>query len=262
MELKDLFSYIEKNPGQFPNTIRVMQEVSIEVLNIWKQAANFSAAVTVKMGGTGWFGKNYIYQGNIEISQKSPFRFELFYNNQNSGNIDFEKIVEEGRSAYNIVQGLLANSSKVRISPVRKTKSGKYISGGKKYLIVPLPNSGEHEKAPSFDMSILDTFTEPAEQGDSGTVKRNIYNYKPIEGVTRNNTARFTQKIAGGKTQSTSRNLVMITDKSRWNPYPAVKGTRFTQKMQRVADAKINAASGRIISALDTDLKRLGYGKG
>lgn len=258
MDIKELFAYIEKNPGQFPNTIRVMQEVALEVLNIWKTAANFSAAVTVKQGGTGWFGKNYIYQGNIEISQKSPFRFDISYNAGSGGKIDFEQIVEEGRNAYNIAQNLLANSSKVRISPVRKTKSGKYISGGKKYLIVPLPNSGEHEKAPSFDMSIMDTFSEPAVQGDKKDVKRNVYDYKPIEGITRNNTARFTQKIAGGRTQATSKNLVMITDKSRWNPYPAVKGTKFSKKMQRVADAKINAASGRIISALDTDLKRLG----
>lgn len=259
MEIKDILSHINKNPNDFPYTVQTLQKISLEILNIWKESANFSAAVPVKQGGTGWFGKNYINQGNIEISQKSPIVFEIFYKQYNALHIDFQKIVEEGRPAYDIAKNLLANSRKVRISPVRKTKSGKYISGGIKRLVVPLGNSGKYEKTTSFDMSIIDTYEEPAQQGE-GNVKRNIYKYTPIDGVEKNNTARFTQITKNGS-QTTSKNLVMVTEKSNWNPYPAIKGTKFSTKMQRVADAKINAARDRIIRALDADLKSLGYRK-
>lgn len=259
MKIGDLFSYIEKNPDSFPNTIKTFQTISIEILNIWKQAANYSAAVPVKSGGTGWFGKQYINQGSIDISQKSPFRFEIFYEQHNAKHIDFQNIVENGREAFDIAKNLLNNSRKVRISPVRKTKSGKYISGGIKRIVVPLPNSGGHEKTPSFDMTIIDSYFEPALQG-GGEVERNTYRYEPIEGVEKNNTARFTQITKNGS-QTTSANLVMVTENSNWNPYPAVKGTKFSQKMQRVADSKVNAAKDRIINALDKDLKILGMKK-
>ncbi|MCB1177520.1 MAG: hypothetical protein KDK36_08085 [Leptospiraceae bacterium] len=252
MNISDIFTYIEKSPGKFPNTINVMQQVSIEILNIWKQAANFSANVPVKQGGTGWFGKQYIYQGNIEIAQKSPFRFEIFYKQYNSKHIDFQKIVEEGRDAFDIAKNLLAKSRKVRISTKNKIK----------YLIVPLPNSGDYEQTPTFDMTIIDTFQEPANQG-GGNITRNEYDYdyKKIDETTkRNNAARFTQLTKNGS-QTTSKNLVAISENSNWNPYPAIKGTKFSVKMQRVADAKINAARNRIIQALDSDLKRLRHKK-
>jgi hypothetical protein len=267
MKISELFSYIEKNPDDFPNTIKLMQSVSIEILNIWKQAANFSANVPVKSGGTGWFGKQYVNQGNIEIAQKSPFKFNLYYEQYNAKHIDFQKIVEEGRGAFDIAKNLLATSKKVRISPVRKTKGGKYISGGVKRIVVPLGNEGYYNKLnewvpeaiPSFDMSIKDTYEEPAQQG-GGNVSRNEYNYVPIQDTVKNNTARFTQITKNGS-QTTSKNLVMVTEKSNWNPYPAIQGTKFSKKMQRVADAKVNAASARFIKALNADLINLGYKK-
>ena len=249
MQITDIFKQIERNPSRFPRTTAVFHKIVGEIIEIWRLSVSGASKTRVHAGGIGWFGKQYLAGGNIVGSEQSPISYTIKYEASSGLAYDYAQVVEEGREAYDIVKGLLAKSRKVRVTSVRKNSKGEVVGGGIRYLVVPLPSKGEHEQEASFEMKITGNYQ------DENNVARNKYSYTKFKNVARNNTAKFTQKIKGGKTQSTKANLVRITDNSSWRQYPKIGGLKITQKMQRVADAKVNAASKRILAALNADIK-------
>lgn len=182
--------------------------------------------IGVKAGGIGWWGSQYLSRGQIRIEPQG-IGYKIFYE-KGSGNYDVEKIVEDGRAAFDIVKSLLDNSKKVRIS-----------KKGKKYLIVPMSSN---ESQADVVMKIIGSYKQESPNG--GSVTRNRYSYSKLtDKKSGKKTFQFQQKQERGGYSSSNHNLIMITSDSKWRPYPEIKGQKFSAKMQQVANQLLSSDS-------------------
>lgn len=206
-----------------------MNQEASRLKGIWETMAKKHAEMSVHSGGTGWWGKNYLARGQIRMSQRG-MKWHLSYTKAETKGPNFERVVEMGRKEVDIPKMLLSVSKKVRISPIIRTKTGKYKSGGKKILVVPLP-AGKEEPV-NFYMSIKGTYRD-----DQG-VKRNKYDY---DRQSKGNTAGFYQEHEKGGGSLQKRNLVTISEKSRWKPYPKIKAQHYKRKMREEAQQLVQS---------------------
>ncbi|EMJ56516.1 MULTISPECIES: hypothetical protein [Leptospira] len=241
--MKDsIFAKIKSNPNMFPRFYAVLGAAAVEIRNKWEFMAGKRAEVSVKNGGLGWWGQQYLANGQIQI-KRVGLGFRVFYDS-NSSAYDFEKIAEKGRRAFDIASYLLSNSKKVRIN-----------ARGKKFLIIPM--KGKEKESASTVMKILSTSKVSSPMG--GQVKRNSYSIEKIESKSRSNTVKFQQLNERGGSSTTASKMVVLTEDSNWEPYPEIKGQKFVQRMQEEADRVLRSSEflKNLAEALTLDLKEL-----
>lgn len=248
MKIESIFSQIKSNPNKFPRFYAILLGAALEIQQKWEYTAALKSGIRVKDGGLGWWGAQYLAQGQIRI-RRQGLGYTIYYD-QGRAAIDFAKVVEHGRSPYDIATNLLNNSKKVRIS-----------KNGKKYLIVPMGSDSSYaDKA----LKIISSYKEPSLIG--GTVKRNKYSVMRVvdKMVSKSKTTAFTQKQEGGGSSSTIKNLVILTEDNKWKKYPAIKPQKFIQKLQQEVDKLLNTESfsKELGLALAMDLKANAQAKG
>lgn len=241
MDIQSVLTQIKSKPEKFPRFYAVLESVAVNIREKWEFVAAKRAGITVKEGGLGWWGAQYLANGQIKV-ERSGIGYKIYYH-QGRGKYDYAKIVEDGRSPYDIASNLLATSRKVRIS-----------KKGKKYLIVPM--EGDKDSA-SQVLSIVSTAKQPSPLG--GTVKRNKYRTtKPQNKIqSKKKTTAFSQKQERGGTSTSYKNLVVLTEDSRWNPYPQIKAQKLAEKLQAEVNKTLNNQEFKkqLAEALAMDLR-------
>ncbi|EKR90570.1 hypothetical protein [Leptospira santarosai] len=235
-----ILAKLKSNPKMFPRFYTVLGSVAIEIRDKWEFLAGKRAGVSIKDGGLGWWGQQYLANGQIQI-KKAGLGYRIFYDSNNS-TYNFEKIAERGRRAFDIASYLLSNSKKVRIN-----------ARGKKFIIIPM--KGKEEQSASAVMKILSTAKVSSPMG--GKVKRNTYSVEKIEGKSHSNTVKFQQFHERGGSSSSVSKMVVLTEDSNWGPYPEIKGQKFVPKMQEEADKILRSPEflKNLAEALALDLK-------
>lgn len=240
-DISRVLADIKKNPKDYPFYFNALHKAAKIIQENWLHMAGERAKLGIKAGGLGWWGSQYL-RGQIVIEQQG-LGFKVFYE-KGKGKIDAEKITEDGRGAFDIVQSLLNNSKKVRIS-----------KKGKKYLIVPMASS---EAQADVVMKIIGGRKEASPNG--GNVKRNQYSYTKISGKTQGRKVfQFSQKHERSGSSSSNHNLIMVTSDSNWKPYPEIKAQKFSQKMQTMADQLLTSEKfvRSLAEALVIDLQEI-----
>ncbi|WP_235595241.1 hypothetical protein [Leptospira noguchii] len=196
--------------------------------------------VSIKNGGLGWWGQQYLANGQIKI-KKFGLGFRIYYDSNQSA-YNFEKVAETGRRAFDIASYLLSNSKKVRIN-----------ARGKKFLIIPM--KGKEKESASSVLKILSTSKVSSPMG--GKVKRNSYSIEKVERNSRSNTVKFQQLNERGGSSTSASKMVVLTEDSNWEPYPEIKGQKFVQRMQEEADRILRNSEflKNLAEALTLDLK-------
>lgn len=240
-DISRVLADIKENPKDYPFYFSTLRKEAEKIQALWIRMAQDRTKIGVKAGGLGWWGGQYLRGQVVVEPQGSGYRV---YYVKGDGKIDAEKIVEDGRGAFDIVQSLLNNSKKVRIS-----------KKGKRYIIVPMASS---EKQADVVMKIVGSRSEESPNG--GTVKRNKYSYtKVTDKIKGKKVFQFSQKHERSGSSSSNHNLIMVTSDSRWKLYPEIKAQKFSVKMQQAADQLLTSQSflRALAEALTVDLQAL-----
>lgn len=241
-DISEVLKQVKDKPENFPRYFSVLQNAAEKIRRRWLFMASERAKISVKGGGLGWWGEQYLASGQIQIEPRG-IGYRVFYDKDSK--YDFEKIAEDGRPAYDIVSNLLNKSKKVRIS-----------KNGKKYLIVPLPASKDSN--PDVIMRIIGSYKETSP--NIGIVKRNKYSYVKVSDKTQGKKVfQFMQKHERKGSSSSKHHLIAINSESSWSFYPEIKGQKFTLKMQQAADQILtsNAFVRDLAEALYVDIQSL-----
>ncbi|PJZ51567.1 hypothetical protein CH380_19150 [Leptospira adleri] len=237
-----ILSKLKSKPNMFPRFYAVLGAAATDIRDKWEFLAGKRAGVSIKNGGLGWWGQQYLANGQIQI-KRSGLGYQIFYDS-NKSSYDFEKVAESGRGSFDIASYLLSNSKKVRIN-----------ARGKKFLIIPM--KGKEEQSASAVMKILSTSKVTSPMG--GKVKRNSYSVEKIENKSRTNTVKFQQLNERGGSSSSVSKMVVLTEDSNWEPYPEITGQKFVQRMQEEADRILRSPEflKNLAEALTFDLKEI-----
>ncbi|WCL51517.1 hypothetical protein [Leptospira sp. GIMC2001] len=241
MRIEEIFKRIPTEPNNFPRFYAILGFTANQVKLKWEWQVDRRSAVSVKEGGLGWWGSQYRAHGKIQVERRG-LGYRIYYDKGES-TINFEDVVENGRSSYDIAKNLLANSKKVRIS-----------SKGKKYLIIPM---GSDDKKADTALTIMATTKEPALTG--GTVRRNQYATRKVTDkiLGKSKSVAFGQKNEKGGSSTTVKNLVILTEDSNWKDYPAIKAHNFPKIIQREVDRLIGSQQFKkeLMEALVYDIR-------
>jgi len=247
MKIESVLSQIKSNPNKFPRFFALLMGAAEDIKNKWEYSAAKRAGIRVKEGGLGWWGAQYLAHGKIQI-RRQGIGYVIYYDKGNAA-IDFAKVVEDGRSPYDIASNLLNNSKKVRIS-----------KNGKKYIIIPMGSDSNHADQA---LQIISSTTQPSPIG--GTVKRNKYRTQKVTDkiIGKSKTTVFTQKHEGGGSSSTFKNLVILTEDNKWKPYPRIKPHKFASKLQQEVDKYLHSPNFKqeLALAILMDIKEQAQGR-
>jgi len=253
MNIADILPRVSTNPNDFRRFWGLLFSEAVGIKNKWEFLAGKRSGVRVHDGGLGWWGAQYLKNGQIVV-KRNRLGFQIYYQ-PTKGNKNYEKVVEDGRPQFDIVASLM-KSRKVRIS-----------ANGKKYLIVPMNprenSSGtgggtEPQESLRTVLTITGTYREKGEDGQ--TILRNKYASSTVQVrdkyIGGKNTVIFRQQNEKGGSSSVTKNLVMVTSESNWKPYPAVKPQKFVETLQKVADTVManSEVRNKLAEALFADI--------
>lgn len=219
-------------PENFPKTWAVLYRWASRLQAEWVNMA--------KEFKPGWWGAQYLgFNGsNIKIRITDSLTIEIYHDNSGS-KYDFQKVVHEGRSEYDLKR-MLQTSEKVRF---RK-------KDGRRYLIIPMPTGKGGKKGASFIMTKVGE--NPEISAVSGRrIIRNIYSYQRLQ---RGNTTAFPQTDRAGRTSYRQAKLVTMTEGQAGWRYPAFDGVNYQKIIEEMRDKSKDRITLELTEAMREDI--------
>ncbi|EIE01454.1 hypothetical protein [Leptospira licerasiae] len=227
--------------GKFPRTKTILGQIAKLAQKSWTQNT-----LSVR---PAWWGRQAISNstggGGGILIRKIPGGYQVYH--PNKGKYNYMKVIEKGRSRYNMKEALL---------------SGKRARMGKRgpYVVIPLSKNEDGSPVGPMKNEINSVITKTGsykeENARGQLVPRNRYKYRKDPGMTgRGNVFAVEQKYKNGKVQRSFMKFVTVTERSRGFNYPQIPAQRIQEGVKKDVDKALRSKT--LKKAVASDMKGL-----
>lgn len=206
--------------GKMPRTEQVINELAEAIGEQWR--------IKIISHKPTWWGRSAADDENYEIiMRKIPSGMEVFWKEKGNPQYDFQKVVNEGRGAFDMKSALLSGPRA-------------HIGKNGRYAIVPFTQNKSGSKVSPRNNDIAGNITKVGEYKSGGVTRNRYAPYTKNKGDTgKGGVYRTTQKTKNGGRQYGYVKFIMVSEKSQGWIYPAIPAGHYDEKMQMLADAQL-----------------------